>query len=35
MTVTTPPYAGGPAEGLYGGVVTVEKVGPSAHVRGQ
>ena len=31
MAVTTPPYAGGAADGLYGGVVKVEKVGQSAH----
>ena len=35
MAVTTLAYAGGAADGLYGGVVKVEKVGPSAHARGQ
>jgi len=33
--VTAPPYAGGAADGLYGGVVKVEKVGPSAYARGR
>ena len=35
MAVTTPPYAGGAADGLYGGVVNVEKIGPSAYTRGR